>query len=114
MEVPSKSSLSTALHDTGRNVTDGVGPQQMDTVSRMHEQGANKIIVTYLLERVEEFSNLCQLRQEVSRFYHEFEHPVSFTPHFRAGKIPKGICFSNESVLLQMLAIRRQRDDSTT
>ena len=114
MEVPSNSSLSTALHDASRNITDGVGPQQMDTVSRMQEQGANKIIVAYLLERVEEFRKLCQLRHEVSKLYHEFEHSVSFTPHPRAGKTPKGMCFSNDSVLLQILAIRRQRGDSAT
>ena len=60
MEVPSNSSLSTALHDASRSVTDGVGPQQMDTMSRMHEEGANKIIVTYILDKVLEFRSLCQ------------------------------------------------------
>lgn len=114
MEVPSNPSLSTALHDASRSITDGVGPQQMEKMSRMHEEGANKIIVTYIFERVEEFRNLYQLRREVSRFYDEFEHSVSFTPHPRAGKIPKGMCFSDDSVLLQMLAIWRQPGDSTT
>jgi hypothetical protein len=114
MEVPSDSSLSTTLHDASRVITDGMGPQQMNTVSRMQEQGANKIIVAYPLERVGEFRKLYQLRHEVSKLYRECEHSESFTPHSRAGRIPKATCFSNNSVLLQMLAIRRQRDDSTT
>lgn len=109
MEVISNSSLSTALHDASRDITDEVGSQQMDTASRIQEQVANKIIVAYLLERVGEFRKLCQLRHEVSKLYHGFEHSESFAPHSRAGKIPKATCFSNDSVLLQMLAIRRQR-----
>jgi hypothetical protein len=86
----------------------------MDTVSRMHEQRANKIIVAYLLERVGEFRELCQLRQQVSKLYQELKYLVSYTPNLRAGKIPKATCFSNDNVLLQMLATRRQRGDSTT
>jgi hypothetical protein len=49
----------------------------MDIVSRMQEQGTNKIIVTYLLKRVGEFRKLCQRRYEVSELYHEFEHSES-------------------------------------
>jgi hypothetical protein len=106
MEISSNSSSSTALHDTSTNTADGVDPRQMDTVSRMHEQSANKIIVAYLLERVGELRKFCQLRQEVSKLYQELEYLVSYnvTPNFRAGKIPKATCFSLDSVLLQMLA----------
>jgi hypothetical protein len=114
MEILSNSSSSTALYDASTNTADGVDPRQMDTVSRLHEQSANKIIVAYLLEKVGEFRKLCQLRQEVSKLYQELEYLVSYTPNLRAGKIPKATYFSNDSVLLQILATRRQRGDSTT
>jgi hypothetical protein len=114
MEILSNLSSSTVLHDASTNTIDGVDPRQMDTVSRMHEQSANKIIVAYLLERVGEFRKLCQLRQEVSKLYQESERSDSLTPNSRVGIIPKATCFSSDSVLLQMLATRRQRSDSTT
>ena len=68
MEATSNCSPSTALRGTITDIANKASPQQLDTITRIHEQSANKIITTYLLERVEEFRTLCQLREKVSQF----------------------------------------------
>jgi hypothetical protein len=53
-------------HDGNDEITIRPSQEDTDTTSRTYEQSANKVIIPYLIDSVEEFRTLSRLRQEVS------------------------------------------------
>jgi hypothetical protein len=64
--MSSGSTPCIAEHDGDDEITIRPSQGDTDTTSRMYEQSANKVIVPYLIDSVEEFRTLSRLRQEVS------------------------------------------------
>lgn len=64
--MSSSSTPCIAEQDGDDEITIRPSQGDTDTTSRMYQQSANKVIVPYLIDSVEEFRTLTRLRQEVS------------------------------------------------
>jgi hypothetical protein len=64
--MSSSSTLFITGHDDDNGVAMGPSAENTGSMSRLYEQSANNVIVSYLIAGVEEFRNLNYLRQEVS------------------------------------------------